>query len=60
MDIKDTTSLIEPFSNFIDLEKVDFTDCKVHGTRNASVMKGYYKDDTALNTIIEQGDPLHY
>ncbi|MHC4636517.1 MAG: glucose-6-phosphate isomerase family protein [Planctomycetota bacterium] len=60
MQIKNTTSLIEPFSNFIDLEKIEFTDCKVHGVRNASVMRGYYKNDAALETIIEMDDPLHY
>jgi glucose-6-phosphate isomerase len=30
------------------------------GTRNASVMKGYYKDEAALEAFIEQNDPLHY
>ena len=60
MQIKDTTSLIEPYSDFIDLEKVEFKNCKVHGVRNASVMKGYYKDEAALDAIIKKNDPLHY
>lgn len=60
MQIKDTTSLIEPFSNFIDFEKIELKDRKVHGVRNASVMRGYYKDIASLEAIIEQNDPLHY
>ena len=59
--IKNTTSLMEPFSEFIDFEKATLKDPKIHGVRNASVMRGYYKDTPALEKLIqEQGDPLHY
>ena len=61
MVAKDITSLIEPYSEFIDLEKVALKDPKVHGVRRASEMRGYYRDETALEKLIEeQGDPLHY
>ena len=60
MKIKDDTSLIEPFSEFIDLETISIKDPKVHTERRVSVMKGYYKDEKALEKIIEHGDPLHY
>ena len=61
MRIKDTTSFIEPFCEFIDLEKVELKKAKVHGVRNASVMRGYYKDEDALEKLIQQqSDPLHY
>jgi glucose-6-phosphate isomerase, archaeal len=61
MQIKKTTSLIEPFSEFIDLETATLKDAQVHIKRNASVMKGYYKDEKSLEKLIkQQGDPLHY
>lgn len=61
MQIKETTSLIEPFSEFIDLETATLKDAQVHIQRNASVMKGYYKDEKAIEKLIKQhGDPLHY
>ncbi len=61
MEIKDTTSLIEPFSEFIDFKTATLKDAKVHIKRNASVMRGYYADEQALEKVIEeQNDPLHY
>jgi len=60
MEIKESTSLIQPYSDFIDLDKVIFKDCKAHNVRHASDMKGYYKDAAMLEKLIERGDPLHY
>lgn len=61
MQVKKTTSLIEPFSEFVDLEMVILKDAKVHIKRKASVMKGYYKNEEALEQLIGQyDDPLHY
>ena len=61
MEIKDTTSLIEPFSEFIDFKTATLKEAKVHIERNASVMRGYYADEQALEKVIEElNDPLHY
>lgn len=61
MQIKETTSLIEPISEFIDLDRVTLKNPKKHIKRNTSVMHGYYQDQAALEKLIaEQGDPLHY
>ncbi len=61
MQIKETTSLIEPINEFIDLDTVTLKNPQKHVKRNASVMQGYYQDQAALDKLIrEQGDPLHY
>jgi len=60
MTLSCATSLIQPFSDFIDLERIVLKDPKVHLVRCASTMRGYYKDAAALETIIAQGDPIHY
>ncbi len=61
MTIKGATSFIKPFSEYIDLETGAIKNPKVHLIRNASDMRGYYKDESELETVIgRQGDPLHY
>ena len=61
MEIKETTSLIDPFALAIDLETGEMQGVKNHIVRKASAMKGYYADRAALNQLIaEDEDPLHY
>ena len=60
MQMKATTRLIEPYSEFIDLDTATLKKPKVHSVRRASVMRGYYKDEAALEALIAGGDPIHY
>ena len=61
MQIKNTTSFIEPYSEFIDFKTGTLKDPKVHIERKLSVMRGYYADEKALENIIQsENDPLHY
>ncbi|MCK5704335.1 MAG: hypothetical protein KAI29_24445, partial [Cyclobacteriaceae bacterium] len=61
MNIKDTTQFIQPFGVDIDLENGIMKNPTNHLVRNASDMLGYYKDEVALQQLIEaEGNPLHY
>ena len=61
MDIKETTSLIEPFSVGIDVEEGSMDAPQNHVVRHASDLRGYYADEKALERLIEeQNDPLMY
>ena len=55
------TKLIEPFTVTIDFAENIMCDPDRHNVRNASVMRGYYADQNALEKLIaDNGDPLHY
>lgn len=61
MDIKDTTSFIQPFGLEIDLETGEMPGATGYLARKASDMEGHYADAAALARLIEVGaDPLHY
>ena len=60
MDIKESTSLIDPFAVELDIEQGVMRDAKNHIVRKASDMRGHYKDEAALEALIDKGDPLHY
>jgi glucose-6-phosphate isomerase, archaeal len=61
MEVKPTTSLIQPFSVQLDLAEGRMADAHARIARNASEMRGYYADQQALERLIEsQGDPVHY
>lgn len=56
-----TTTFLEPFAIAIDLEKGIMSNPKNHLVRKASDMRGYYRDEAALERLIaENSDPLHY
>ena len=54
------TSLIEPFAVQFDLAEGIMENPDDHVARKASDMRGYYADESALERLIVQGDPLHY
>jgi hypothetical protein len=57
----ESTSLINPFTIKLDLAALTMDQLDAHNIRNASGMRGYYKDGAALERIISNGnDPLHY
>lgn len=61
MATKSPTSLIEPFGVQFDLASGTARGPHEVIRRNASVMRGYYADEQALEHLIaEQDDPLHY
>lgn len=61
MEIKQHTKLIEPFAQQFDLAAGIMEDPEQHLTRRASVMRGYYQDESALKRLIdEEQDPIHY
>ncbi len=60
MDIKKTTSFIQPFGVGIDLESGAMPGAKNRLVRRASDMRGYYADAEALDALIRRGDPVHY
>ena len=61
MDIKETTSFLEPFTVVFDLIAGIMKNPKARIIRRASDMRGYYKDKEDLERLIsEQDDPLHY
>jgi glucose-6-phosphate isomerase len=55
-----TAEDVLPFGVQIDLAKGIMENPDNHIVRRASSMKGHYADETALQRIIEQGDPVHY
>jgi len=55
------TRVIDPFSVNIDLVTGQMENPRSHLIRKTSDMRGYYKDEEGLETIIkDQNDPLHY
>ncbi len=60
MKMHEGTSLIQPFSVEFDLEKGLMKNPKNYTARHASDMKGHYKDASALDALIQNGNPLHY
>jgi glucose-6-phosphate isomerase len=61
MEIKLHTKLIEPFAQQFDLAAGIMQDPEQHLTRRASVMRGYYQDEAALDRLIDEDeDPVHY
>jgi len=55
------TTFIDPFSVNIDLVTGQMENPRNHLVRTASDMRGYYRDEAALERLIrEQHDPLHY
>jgi glucose-6-phosphate isomerase, archaeal len=56
----ETTELMMPFGTDIDLVEGVMTNPDRHLVRKASDMIGYYEDEAALQTLIDDGDPLHY
>ncbi len=56
-----TTDLMMPFGVSIDLIDGTMENPDRHLVRKASVMRGYYADEAALERLIrDQNDPLHY
>ncbi|HEY3320520.1 MAG TPA: glucose-6-phosphate isomerase family protein [Planctomycetota bacterium] len=54
------TELMTPWSIDIDLVEGIMRQPKRVIARRASDMKGYYRDEAALQRLIKQGDPVHY
>ena len=55
------TTLINPFGVALDLEQGLMARATNHLVRRASDMRGYYKDETALQRLVnEHGNPVHY
>lgn len=53
-------NLMMPFTVEIDLESAGMKNPKRSLVRRASDMKGHYKDATALEKLIADGNPVHY
>jgi glucose-6-phosphate isomerase, archaeal len=51
---------MQPFSSDIDLVEGTMKDWTNHVVRNASAMRGHYRDAAALERLIANGDPVHY
>jgi glucose-6-phosphate isomerase, archaeal len=57
----DLSKLMQPFGVTIDLVEAVMENPARHAARRASVMRGYYADQAALERlIVEHNDPLHY
>jgi glucose-6-phosphate isomerase len=56
----DKTTLIEPFSVDFDLIAGVMKNPKNHLVRRASDMRGYYRDEKALDALIAADNPVHY
>lgn len=54
------TTLIEPFGVTFDLAEGIMLDPKSHLARRASDMRGYYRDEAALDQLVAGGNPVHY
>lgn len=54
------TTFIEPFSVNYDLAEGVMLNSKSTLTRRASDMRGHYRDADALDSLISEGDPVHY
>jgi len=60
MNLHPGTSLIQPYAVDLDLEMGIMKNAKQHTVRRASDMSGHYADQTALEQLIKDGDPVHY
>jgi glucose-6-phosphate isomerase len=57
----DLSNLMRPFGVTMDLVEAVMENPARHAVRRASVMRGYYADEAALERLIAAGhDPLHY
>lgn len=56
----DIPKLMTPFGVDIDLAEGVMHGPDRHVARTASDMRGHYRDEAALETLIAGGDPLHY
>jgi len=56
----DKTTFIEPFSVDFDLIAGVMKNPKNHLVRRASDMRGYYRDEKALEALIAADNPVHY
>ncbi|MFP3958667.1 MAG: glucose-6-phosphate isomerase family protein [Spirochaetaceae bacterium] len=56
----ESTTFLEPFTVAVDIDSAEMPEATNRVVRRASDMRGYYADDTALEQLIAQGDPLHY
>jgi glucose-6-phosphate isomerase, archaeal len=54
------TSFLEPFVVDVDVDAATMPNAKNHIVRKTSDMRGYYEDESALEELIAQADPLHY
>jgi glucose-6-phosphate isomerase len=55
------TALIHPFTVGIDFSELVMKEPDAHNVRRASAMRGYYRDEAALEKLIStRNDPLHY
>jgi glucose-6-phosphate isomerase len=61
MQVKSTTSLIQPFRVQFDLAEGIMLAPESRIVRRASDMRGYYADEQSLQQLIAaEGDPIHY
>ena len=60
MQLVDTTSFIQPFGVQFDLAAGTMEGFTRTTTRQASAMRGHYKDTAAFEALVANGDPLHY
>jgi len=60
MKTVDTTSFIQPFGVQYDLSAGVMEDFTRTTIRRASDMRGHYADESALEALIADGDPVHY
>ncbi len=58
--LRPETTLIEPFGVSFDLAEGVMLDPKSHLARRASDMRGYYRDEAALDRLVAGGNPVHY
>ena len=58
--LKPATSFIEPFGVSFDMARGVMHNPRTHLVRRASDLRGYYRDDNALASLIANGDPVHY
>ena len=60
MDFKKIGNFMAPFAFDLDLAEGVFKDFDNYTVRRASSMRGYYADESALDDIVKNGDPIHY
>jgi glucose-6-phosphate isomerase, archaeal len=58
--LADGTTFLEPFVVDVDVDAGAMPHATNHLVRNASDMRGYYRDEDALEELVSQGDPVHY
>ena len=58
--VSDQTTFIEPFAVDYDLAAGVMKNPTNHLVRRASDMCGYYRDASALEALVNDGDPVHY